>query len=125
MADVPFQGTASLTDILTTIQDLVRATNNIVDGVESLSPHSSSGQLIGASLVQTGFVRLLGISVVSASTQRGLLLDASNLSVATSATVVGTVSAQLGYFPVNMIFENGMVFIPGSAQVAALFYART
>jgi hypothetical protein len=126
MADqLPFGGTASLTDILTTLKDWVVAANGIVDGVQSLSPHSTSGQVIGAKLVQTGFVRLLGISVVSASTQRGLLLDAATLAAATSATMVGNVSAALGYFPVNMIFQNGLVYIPGSAQVAALFYART
>lgn len=119
------QGTASLTDILTALKDWVVAGNSIVDGINSLSPHFTSGQVIGAKLVQTGFVRLLGISVVSAATQRGLLLDAANLGAATASTIVGNVSAQLGFFPVNMVFQNGLVFIPGSAQVAALFYART
>jgi hypothetical protein len=123
--NLPDQGSASLTDILTSIKDLVIATNNIVDGVGSLSPHSTSGQVIGAKLVQTGFVRLLGISVVSAATLNGLLCDAATLATATSATVVGNVSAAIGYYPVNMIFQNGLVYIPGSAQVAALFFART
>lgn len=124
--NLPDQGTASLTDVITTLKDAVVAANNIVDGVGALSPHYTSGQIIAAKLVQTGFVRLLGYSVVAAGGM-GALYDAATLAGATAAatTQVGTVTAAIGYYPVNIVFQNGLVYVPGSAQVAALFYART
>jgi len=100
------------------------AANNIVDALGALTPNFTSGQVIAARLVQTGFVRLTGYSVTTAGAP-GQLCDAATLPGALSSTVVGIVSASVGYFPVDMVFTNGLVYLPGSGQIAALFYART
>lgn len=118
------QGTSSLADILTTFKDAVVGFNNIVDSLGALTPNFTSGQLIASQLVQTGFVRLLGYSVTTPGAI-SKLCDAATLPAALSSTVVGTTSASVGYFPVDMVFANGLVYIPVSGQVATLFYART
>ena len=55
----------------------------------------------------------------------GTLFDAMNLASAGSSNIVGTVPAAVGFTPVNMVFVNGLVYKPGAAQVATLFYTRT
>jgi hypothetical protein len=118
------QATSSLADILNTQKNAVIAMNNIVDALTALTPNFTSGQLIAAKLVQTGFVRLLGYSVTTPGSI-SQLCDAATLPAAASSTVVGTTTASVGYFPVDMVFANGLVYLPVSGQVATLFYART
>ena len=118
-------GAGSVSDILTALQDLVRATNACVDGLGALVPHNTSGQTIAAKLVQTGFVRVTGVSVYTPGSGVGTLYDAATLAGAVTAAAIYPVSAALGYFPLNMVFANGLVYVPSSAQVATIFYART
>lgn len=118
-------GGASLSDILTSIQNLVVATNAVANANNGLIPHLTSGRLAANTLVQTGFVRVLGISVVVAGAV-GALLDAATLaSAAVGTNDVYDVPAATGFIPLNMVFANGLVYKPGAAQVAAIFYART
>jgi hypothetical protein len=122
---LPQQGTASLTDILTSLQDWVRAGNSIVDGLGALSPHFTSGQIVASKLVQTGFVRVTGISMVVPGGAMGTLNDSATLAAANSTNAVYTLPTSVGFQPCSMVFANGLVCIPGSAQVVTLFYART
>ena len=115
----------SVSDILTALQDLVRATNAVVDGLAALAPHYTSGQVIASRLVQTGFVRVLGVSVISAGAGAGILYDTNTLAGAISATAIYPVAATTGYTALDMVFQNGLVYIPSSAQAATIFYART
>ena len=125
-----FIGGSSLGDILTALKNGVVGVNNLVDGVGSLSPHFTSGQVSAAALIQTGFVRLTGLSIVT-GTVAGVLNDAATLADATTDNVVYNVPASAGlpassgYIAVNMVFKNGLVFQPGADQKAALFYTRT
>lgn len=118
-------GGASLSDILTSVQNLVVATNAIANAQNGEIPHFSTGRLAANTLVQSGFVRVTGISVVAAGAV-GALFDAATLASAAAGTNdVYVVPAAVGYLPLNMVFANGLVYKPGAAQVAAIFYART
>lgn len=124
-ADQQSAGGASLSDILTSIQSLVVATNAVAQASNGLIPRLNSGRLAANTLVQTGFVRVTGISVIVAGAV-GALFDAATLAAAAAGTNdIYSVAAATGFTPLNMVFTNGLVYKPGAAQVAAIFYART
>lgn len=114
----------SVTDIVTSLQNAVQASNTIADALTSQIPHFTSGQLTVDTLVLPGFVRVNGYSVVTAGATGGLY-DASSIANASATALVFAVPATVGFQAVNMVFANGLVYKPGAAQVAAFFYART
>lgn len=120
----PQGGSASLADILFSIQNLVVATNDLTRVTSAEIPDTTSGQLSANALVQTGFVRVTGVSVTTAGAI-GTLFDAPNLAGAGAGNAIYTVPAAVGFIPLNMVFENGLVYKPGAAQVATIFYRRT
>lgn len=116
---------ASLSDMLTAVQGLVVATNAEANALNGTIPHYTSGRLSGNTLIQSGFMRVLGVSVIVAGAA-GALFDVANLAGAALGTNdIFVVPATVGYISTNMVFANGLVYKPGAAQVAAIFYART
>ncbi len=114
---------ASLDDILTTLQGGVKAINGNTLALKQQAPTETSGQLAANTLVQTGFVRVTGISVTVAGAVGGLY-DAATIALAISDTEVFVVPTAVGYIPLNMVFADGLVYKPGAAQVATIFYTR-
>lgn len=118
-------GTASLSDILTSLRNEVVAVNNLVLQYSRQFPSSTSGQVSAAALIQTGFVRLLGISVVASVTAAaGGLYDAATLSSAGATQQVGVLLTTPGFYAVDMVFANGLVAKPAPGQIVSLHYAR-
>lgn len=115
---------ASLSDILTSMQNGVNAMNAFVSAVSKDIPTDTSGQLAADTLVQTGFVRVLGVSIVAGGAA-GSLADAATLALAVGGTEVYTTETTPGYFATNMVFKNGLVCLVGAGQTVAIFYART
>lgn len=115
---------ASLSDILTSVQQGVQAFNGFTLELAKRSPPFTSGQLAADTLVQTGFVRVLGVSVVDGGAA-GALHDVAMLANAASTNQVYEVPTTEGYIPVNMVFKDGLVYKPGAGQIIAIFYART
>lgn len=114
---------ASLDDILTALKGGVNAVNGNTQSLQRQTPSSTSGQLAADTLVQAGFVRITGISVVVAGAVGGLY-DAPTIALAGSGQQVFVVPASTDFIPLNMVFANGLVYKPGAAQVAAIFYTR-
>lgn len=114
---------ASLTDALGSFQNTVVALNGIRQVLAQMVPSLTSGQMAASTLVQSGFVRVLGIAVSTAGAA-GALHDAPTLAGAASGNVIFTVPATIGFYPTNMVFKDGLVYVPGASQVAAVFYAR-
>ena len=103
--------TASQSDILTALKNQVVATNLLAAAYTQLTPSFTSGQLTASvfgTLVQSGLVRLLGISIVSGGAGNGGLYDApaNNPSVGQQ---IGVMLTTPGYYPVQMIFLNGIL----------------
>jgi hypothetical protein len=115
---------ASLSDILTSMQNGVNAMNAFVSATSKTIPTNTSGQLAASVLVQTGFVRVLGVSIVAGGAA-GSLADAATLALAVSGTEVYTTPTTTGFYATDMVFVNGLVYLVGAGQTVALFYART
>lgn len=114
---------ASLDDILTTLQGGVKAMNANTLALNRAQPTQDSGQLSADALVQTGFVRVTGISVVVAGAVGGLY-DAATIVNATAGQQIYVVPAAVGFTAVNMVFNDGLVYKPGAGQKTVIFFTR-
>lgn len=121
-------GDASTSDILSALKDQVVALNSQVMGYSRQFPSNTSGQITASTagtLVQSGFVRLTGISVVASVTAAlGNLYDAPTAVAATAGAKVGVILTTPGFYAVNMVFANGLVAQPSAGQVVSLHYTR-
>jgi hypothetical protein len=117
---------ADLTDVLTTAQNIAQFLSTIGAEISVFHPDFTSKQMVGNTLVQSGFVRVLGISVTTAGAA-GALHDAATITAAASTNVIYEVAATKGYFPFSpsIIVTDGLVYKPGAGQVATLFYVRS
>ena len=112
---------ASLTDILTTAQNLVRAINDI-----SLTYQLVQGVLVlnnvsAATVVATGQGRLVRISVITAGTTAGTAYDATRAAATTDPIL--TIPNTVGVIEVNCPTNNGIVILPGTGQVVTVIYS--
>lgn len=119
--------TASQSDILTALQNQVVALNSQVLAFSQLTPSFSSGQITASAfgtLVQSGFVRLLGISIVTGGATNGGLYDSATNNPS-GGQLIGAMLTTPGFYATQMIFTNGMVAKPSTGQVVSLHYARS
>lgn len=114
---------ASLDDILTALKGGVQAMNANTLALNRAQPTLTSGQLAADTLIQTGFVRVTGISVVDAGAVGGLY-DAATIVNATAGQQIYAVPATAGFIALNMVFTSGLVYKPGAAQKVTIFYTR-
>lgn len=115
---------AGLTDIVSCIQSGIAELAQMRDALTHLVPQLSSGHLSVDTLVQPGYVRVLGVSVLAGS-GTAKLHDAAALANAATTNAVYLIPTVAGFYPVNMVFANGLVFKIGTATEVAIFYART
>lgn len=114
---------SSLSDILSTMQAGVEAMQNLQQTQSKNVPDTTSGQLSADALVQPGFVRVLGVSVLDGSVI-GFLHDAAALADADSSNQIYPISITKDFYPTNMVFKNGLVFKVGTGTKVAIFYSR-
>jgi hypothetical protein len=119
-------GSASQADILQALKNQVIATTALAQQYTQQTPDFTSGQITASvfgTLVQSGFVRLLGISIITGTTNGGLYDSATNNP--TAGQQVGALLATPGWYATQMIFTNGMVAKPSTGQIVSLHYARS
>lgn len=113
---------ASAADIAGIQQTGVAVLSEIQQALVKAVPTNSSGHLEVNTLVQPGFTRVLGVSVVTAGA--GLLHDCAALPDAGPSNVIYAVPSGPGFYPTNMVFHKGLVLIAGAAK-CAIMYSRT
>jgi hypothetical protein len=119
-------GSASQADILQALKNQTQATNQLTFATTQVTPDFTSGQITASvlgTLVQSGFVRLIGISIVTGTTNGALYDSATNNP--TAGQQVGALLATPGWYATQMIFANGMVAKPSTGQIVSLHYARS
>ena len=110
-------------DILTSLQNGVTAINAAAQQFARLVPNMSSGNLTASKLIQVGPVRVTGVSVVVAGAA-GTLNDAALIADAASGNAIYTTQATVGFYPVNLIFTEGLVYVVGAGQAISVHYSR-
>ena len=101
---------------------------NIIQAVtelQQLMPSLSSGHMSADTLVTAGFVRVLGISVTVAGSPTGFLHDAATLATAGSTNDIYAIPSAVGFYPVQLICQKGLVYKPGTGEHITVFYGRS
>lgn len=114
---------ASLDDIQTTIQSINGTLNSQVDAYLKLVPSLTSGTVNASRIIQVGFVRVTGVSVVVGGAA-GALHDVSALGDIAAGNLQYVVGTTLGYYPMNIVFPKGLAYAPGAGQSAVILYTR-
>ena len=88
------------------------------------SAHSSLIIVLSASAVvsaQSG--RVYSINVTTAGATTGAIYDSSTVSGAGATNLIFVVPNTVGVTNLNFPFTNGLVYVPGTSQVASISYS--
>lgn len=116
---------SSLSDILTTAKNIVTAINGLGQTYLSVQGKRVSPTMSTTTLITTGQGRLASISVLTVvaggGAADGVIYDSNSISNLTNpiARIVGTSTITV----VNLPFNNGLVFYPGTAMSAVVSYS--
>jgi hypothetical protein len=113
---------ASTDDLLSALKNVVVALNNANQFYKQGYAQVSSLGLNASSLVNTGSGRLYSINVTTAGTTAGSIYDTNSVSGAGSTNLIATIPATLGVINLNWPYTKGLVYVPGSGQVASISY---
>lgn len=117
---------ASLSDILTTQKNGVVAINNIAQTFLRYIGTNTSPALATASVIVVGAGRVVNLSVITAGSAVGTVYNASSydpLNPPPDSQRLFTVPATVGVVNLNLVFSQGLVFVPGTGQRVALTYS--
>ena len=112
---------ASLTDILTTAQNIVRAISVLGTTYLQVQGNQVRNGISTTTVVSTGQGRLARIVVTTAGSAAGGAYDASVASITTSPIIV--IPNTVGVIEVNIPTNNGIVIAPGTGQVVTVSYS--
>ena len=77
--------------------------------------------LSASTVLKTGNGMVYNVSVITAGAQ-GALHDCATTGAAAASNQIAAVPAVAGTVVVNMPFFDGLVYVPGAAQVASIGY---
>lgn len=121
----PFGNIGTLQSIGNTLQTITQNIISAVNQLQKLVPALTSGQLTADTLVQTGFIRVTGISVVTPGATGGGLHDCATLADVASTNKVFSIGTSAGYYPVQLVFNDGLAYDADVGEVVTVFYSRT
>ena len=113
-------GTVSPSDVLTTLKNLVTAINSAAQTYLGVQGVSNSGSLKATTQIAAGPGRVCTVIVTTAGAA-GAIYDSADATATSNPIFV--VPATLGIYVLNMPVRYGIVYAPGSAQVAVVSYS--
>jgi hypothetical protein len=112
---------ASLSDILTGIQNITVAINNMVGVYLNVVGHNNTTDMTAATLVSNTNGRVCQCVVTVTSSTTGAIYDSLNAS--SSSRKIFTIPATVGSYTVNMPVAYGIVVSPGSGQTVSISWS--
>jgi hypothetical protein len=112
---------ASLSDILSSAQNLVTAVNTAFQSYLSVQGKLNHADISSATLVQQGPGRVCMVVVLVAGSTVGAIYDA-NASASTSNKIY-VIPMTVGVVFLNMPVTSGIVVAPGTGQHVAISYS--
>jgi hypothetical protein len=112
---------ASPDDMLTAYKNIVTAINGLNQTYLNINGTKTAQNVTAATLVKTGFGRVVTVSVIVAGSGAGSIYD-TNVSSST-ANVIYTIPNTVGITSVNLPVSNGIVVAPGTGQTVAISYS--
>lgn len=112
---------ASLSDILSSSQNIVRALSNLGTTFLQVQGNKVQTGISAATVVSSQQGRLARISITTAGSTAGVAYDATVTGVTTSP--IAAIPNTIGVIDVNLPVDNGIVIAPGTGQVVAVSFS--
>jgi hypothetical protein len=112
---------ASVTDILTSVQNVVRAISNLGTTYLRVQGYQVETGISTTTLVMNRQGRLVRIAVVTAGSTAGVAYDAKATGITSSPLVA--IPNTVGIIDVNLPVDNGIVIAPGTGQVVTVSFS--
>jgi len=122
MGGQPQIGGASISDILTTLKNLVVAVNAATTAYISVNGTSTKEGIAGPLVVKTKSGRVASVSVIVAGSTTGMIYDSSDVNTPTAPLWVIPAAAKTNGEPyvVNMPTDTGILIVPGTGQTVTV-----
>jgi hypothetical protein len=114
---------SNLDDILTATKNIVVALNNANSFYKQQFAQSSKTNLSANTLLAANAGRLYTISVTTAGSTAGAVYDANSIANASASNLITNIPATAGTITFNWPYANGLVYKPGTGQVASISYS--
>jgi hypothetical protein len=111
---------ASISDVLTTLKNLVNALNNATQTFLNINGAATQENIVLPTLI-SGAKRLCKVSIVTEGDAVGFIYDSGNLNDV--FTPIWAIPTALGMVNVNMPVTNGIVIVPGDGQNVTVTYS--
>ena len=122
--DIPKSGTASTSDILTTLKNLVVALNAAARAFIDVNGVSTAEGITAPTVVKTTPGRVASISIIVAGSTTGMLYDSPNLTHSAPLWVIPAAGATNGEpYVVNMATDSGLMVSPGTGQTVTVSWS--
>lgn len=118
-------GGGSVSDILTTLKNLVAALNFAAQSFNNVNGVSTKEAVSVPTVVKTTPGRVCAVSIITAGSAAGIIYDATNLNTTTAPLwVIPAAAASNGQpYVVNMPTDSGIVVVPGTGQTLTLSWS--
>jgi|APCry1669188910_1035180.scaffolds.fasta_scaffold00198_5 hypothetical protein len=112
---------ASLSDILTSAQNIAQAINSVAAAYLSVQGSRIAPSLAAATLVKLGAGRIAVISITVAGSANGHVYDTN--TAAGTGNPIFTIPNTIGVIFVNLPVSVGLVVAPGTGQTVTVSYS--
>ena len=113
---------ASTDDLLSALKNVVVALNNANQFYKQGYAQSNTLGVSVSSVISSKSGRVYSINVTTAGSTTGAIYDSSTVAGASSSNLIFVVPTTVGQINLNFPFNNGLVYVPGSGQVASISY---
>jgi hypothetical protein len=114
-------GGASISDILTTLKNLVIALNNATQAYLSVNGLTIATNISAPTLIKGQIGRLVNVSVTHVGSTTGEVYDSSQ--VGSMGRPLYIIPEAVGLYQVNLPASFGLLVVPGTGQVVAVSYS--
>lgn len=114
-------GASSLTDVLTSIQNLVQAVNGASSVYAAVQGKQTASAISAATLVKPNAGRVAMVSITTAGSAPGTIYDTN--TAASTARPIFAIPNTLGVIFVNLPTSYGIVVAPGTSQVVSVSWS--
>lgn len=111
---------ASLDDFVTLVRSISLAINAQTESNKRIHGHDTSLGMTASTLCQLGPGRIYNASVIVAGSTVGGVYDANTVAAATASNQIAVIPMTVGVHIIDMTFQYGLVFIPGTGQTVSL-----
>jgi len=123
MADPITSGTASISDVLTAIKNIVTALATAAQNYLNVQGAVNAANISSPTVVKTSAGRIASVSVLTAGSATGLIYDGATLTATIKPVYVIPTSVGTEPYVVNMPLSFGLLVVPGSGQVVTVSYS--